>query len=196
MKPFITIITPTLQRASLKLTCSSIDGQSFTDWSHIVIADCPITEWNTDSYPHDDRRGFMCCMEHHGNGGNSCRRLAWTLAQGKYVFYLDDDNYLADPDALQRIHDTLQHNNFPQVAFFPIIRLGGRFFPEGVPRMCHVDTANLVVAREIGQWPETDAYGSDGVLIEDLVSKHPYAMFGEVAPIAVLPKISFGKKDE
>lgn len=195
MTPFFTIITPTLQRDSLAVTCAIVDAQTFTDWHHIVIADCSLIEWNPAPFPHHDRRTFMCCQTHHANGGNTCRRMAWRLAQGRYVIYLDDDNYFAGEKILQRIHDALERASFPRVAFFPINRLGSRFFPDGVPRMCHVDTSNLVVEREIGQWPDTDAYGSDGVLIEDLVKKHPYTMFPEEEPIVVMPKISYGKKD-
>lgn len=195
MTPFFSLITPTLQRQSLKITCSTIDGQSFKDWQHIVIVDCEEWDWDLLDQLRHPQRGFMKCDTPHKNGGNTCRRAAWTVARGRYCHYEDDDNYLADPEALQRIHDTLEAANYPEVAFFPIMRLGGIFFPQGVPRSCHVDTANLVVKREIGQWPDTDAYGSDGVLIEDLVSKYPYSMFPEVAPIVVLPKISFGRKD-
>ncbi len=193
MNPFFTIITPSLQRESLGTTCVTVDCQTFADWQHIIMVDCEEFNWELLDGMRDPRRGFAKCEKPHKNGGNTCRHNAWTLAKGNYVLYLDDDNYLADTETLQRIHDVLQSDNLPQVAFFPIFRLGGRFFPEGKPRLCHVDTSNLVVAREIGQWPETDAYCSDGIFIEDLVSKYPYSMFGHVAPIVVMPKISFGK---
>lgn len=191
--PFFTIITPSLQRESLATTCATVDCQSFADWQHIIMIDCEEYDWDLLDGIRDPRRGVAKCEQPHKNGGNTCRHNAWTLAKGDYVLYLDDDNYLADTDALQWIHDALQSENLPQVAFFPIMRLGSRFFPAGTPRNCHVDTSNLVVAREIGQWPDNDAYCSDGLFIEDLVSEHPYSMFGHISPIVILPKISYGK---
>lgn len=192
-QPFFTIITPTLQRESLKIACSTLDSQTFKDWTHIVVIDCDDWNWPLLDQISRQRRGFMRCEKPHKNGGNTCRHIAWTFASGRYIYYLDDDNYMADATALQRMHDALVEADFPLVAFFPIHRLGGRFFPDGKPRICHVDTGNLVVVREIGQWPDTDAYCSDGLFIEDLLKEHEYKSFPEQAPIMVLPTISFGR---
>lgn len=193
--PFFTIITPTLQRDSLVATCQSIDCQTFEDWHHIVIVDQEDFKWCLLDPLCEHRRGFAKCDHPHQNGGNTCRHNAWSLARGRYIIYLDDDNFLADATSLQRIHDALEAADFPQVAFFPILRMGARFFPEGKPAMCHVDTSNVVIERSIAQWPDIDAYCSDGVLIEDLVAKFPYRMFGDVSPIVVMPKISYGIRE-
>jgi hypothetical protein len=105
----------------------------------------------------------------------------------------DDDNFLADDDVLESIRKVLLWKRLPLVAFFPILRLGSIFMPEGRPRICHVDTANLVVARAVGQWPDIEEYTSDGIFIEELVKKYEYATFPNVNPIVVVPVISGGR---
>jgi len=39
MMPFFSIITPTIQRESLKECCASVDIQTYPDWEHIVMID-------------------------------------------------------------------------------------------------------------------------------------------------------------
>jgi len=192
-RPFFSIITPTLQRESLLLTCESVNQQTYKDWQHIVVVDCETLDLDLIEKIKHPQRVIAQCPVPHKNGGNTCRHNGWTLAKGEYVQYLDDDNYLADEEVLEAIHNALLWKGFPLVAFFPILRLGSIFFPDGAPRLCHVDTANLIVAKEVGQWPDIPDYTSDGIFIEHLVHAHPYASFESFNPIIVMPVISGGK---
>lgn len=191
--PFFSIITPTLQRESLLATCESVNRQSFKGWEHIVMVDSEnYDEALIASIQHPQRIIEKCGMR-HSTLGNTCRHNAWKLATGDYAMYLDDDNILADDTVLEAIRLRLLIKGVPQVAFFPIWRLGGIFMPEGRPRSCHVDTANLVVAREIGQWPDIPEYTSDGIFVEALLEKFPYASFPDFKPIVIMHKISEAK---
>jgi glycosyltransferase involved in cell wall biosynthesis len=191
--PVFSIITPTLQRQSLIKTCASLNAQTFSSWEHLVMVDQEFLDIPLyDAINHPQRYVFQC-ERPHKDGGNSCRRNAWKTAQGAWIFYLDDDNYLADDRILEDIYAIIQ--NVPYWALFPILRLGQRFYTDP-PSSCHVDTMNVVVRQKIAEWPQTDAYGADGVFIEDLVRKYPYAAFPEFRPIAILPKINFCKEDE
>lgn len=108
--------------------------------------------------------------------------------------HIDDDNHLADNRVLEDIAEVLVNVNQPW-ALFPIERLGGRFYTDP-PRSCHVDTLNFILRKELGPWPDTDAYGSDGVVVDDLMARGvPYAAFPDFRPIAVLPKVSFCRAD-
>lgn len=187
------IISPTLQRQSLIDTCRSVDSQTFKDWQHIVMVDCEhLREDLLEKIAHPQRLIVKCPVPHR-DGGNTCRHNAWELAIGEWCYYLDDDNRLADDNVLVDIDSALMPN--PAWAVFPITRLGGRFFSDP-PRSCHTDTLNLVFRRDIAQWPKTDAYGSDGVMVEGLIGRGiPYTAYPDFRPIAVLPKISFGKED-
>lgn len=195
MNPFFSIITPTLQRESLVRSCKSISDQSFESWQHLVMVDCDEFNFDLIRQVRHPKRRVMKCEKAHINGGNSCRHNAWDLAVGKYCLYLDDDNYLSDSTVLTDIATALQSTNNPEWAIFPIDRLGLRFYTDP-PKSCHTDTLNLVLKRDIAQWPDTTAYGSDGVLVEDLMARGiPYAAFPNFRPIGVIPRLGFCQKE-
>lgn len=193
--PFFSIITPTLQRESLVQLCESIDSQIFTDWEHIIMADSESLDIALAERVKHPRRNYIVRDFPHASGhaANKIRNRAWELASGDYCLYADDDNYYADEEVFEAVRNILLYKGLPLVTFFPILRLGSIFMPEGEPSRCHVDTANLVVAREVGQWPDIEEYTSDGIFIEGLVAKHKYASFPNFNPIVVMPVISGGK---
>ena len=187
-KPFFTVVTPTLQRESLVQCCSTVDSQTFKSWQHIVQADS--AELNADLIKQieNPQREIYSCGKHHNNGGNSCRRLALERATGDYIIFRDDDNYTPDERIFEDIAEALESAGRPAWGLFPISRLGGRFYTDP-PRSCHVDTMNVVLRRDIAYWPDTDAYGTDGILVDDLMArKVPYVAF----PCSV-PSVSFHK---
>lgn len=186
-----TIITPSLNRESLKRCCESIDIQSHTCWEHLVSYDgAPKPPFAIDPNGSDDRRKHLILAETH-KWGNQQRRQAWYLATGNVVIFLDDDNTLAHPDALKDIADRLESAGNPAWAICPIIR-HGRWFFNDPPGMCMTDTANLVIRREFGQWPDTEAREADGLLCEQLKTEHPYAAFPDCPPIIIMEHSSNG----
>lgn len=164
------IITPTLNRPSLESCIESVKAQTFKDWEHIIEVDEPRTN----------------------NFGNTPRHRAWTRATGEYVLYLDDDNTLSHPQALNDIDFFLMSSNDPDWAIFPIMRHGMSFFNDP-PGNCRTDTANMVIRREIAQWPDGPEYTMDGIFCEQLKSKYSYAAFPDVTPIVVMEKSGMGK---
>lgn len=193
MKPFFSIITPTIIRPTLTACCRSVDDQKFEDWEHIVMVDRDYGPegivglvWN------EDKREAIKCPVEHRNFGNTCRHLAWQHCTGDYILYLDDDNTLADEGVLERIANAITAVNYPEVCIFPMLRHGQRFYSYP-PRCCHIDTANLVVRREIGQWPNRDEYTIDGIFIEELFAKYGCQGFPNMEPIVVMEKSSEGK---
>ncbi len=191
--PFFSIITPTLQRESLSAACVSVEAQGDVEWEHIIMVDQDELNFALLDRIRRPQRIIVKCQSPHRNGGNTCRRNAWSLTTGQWVYYLDDDNLLVS-GALEEMEKVLTPlPGTVKWALFPIVRMGGVFYSDP-PRSCHVDTLNFVLRREIAQWPDTDAYGSDGVLIDRLMEERvPYAAFPAFPPIAILPKISFGK---
>jgi glycosyltransferase involved in cell wall biosynthesis len=194
MRPFITYVTPTLQRPSLLDTCRSLDNQTFTSWSHIVLVDCEERDEELLEKIKHPQRGVLQCGRPHRNGGNSCRAAGVKFATGEWVAWADDDNTLYDEHTVERLHMWLSPlGEDVKWALFPIMRLGHRFYTDP-PRSCHVDSANFLMRREIAYWPETQAYGTDGVVVDDLMArKVPYVAFPDAEPIGIIPKISFCK---
>ena len=192
MPPFVTLITPSLQRKSLQSCVASVNRQSFTNWQHVIAVDAEECEnWvsELDCFP---RRKVICCGKRYNDFGNTPRRLAWEHATGERVIFLDDDNRFVDHGALQRIYDYLKRDPEVKVALFPILRHGVRFL-DLPPGLCHTDSANFVLRREIAQWPDIRNYTADGIFIERLVAEHGYISFPDCAPIITVPISSEGQ---
>lgn len=194
MNPFFSIVTPTLQRESLLRTCESIDSQTyFGRFEHIIQIDCETIDKELFAKIDQPYRFVYQCPVAHRNGGNTCRGLAWDKSVGTYQWAVDDDNYIADEHVLEDVANALESAGRPEWGLFPINRLGGRFYTDP-PRSCHVDSMNVIIKREHARWPDTDCYGSDGVLVDSLMEKQiPYVAFPDFRSIAILPQISFCK---
>lgn len=160
--------------------------QTHQDWEHVIFVDGEYIE----SEPFDsikmENRVVRCDGKMYGNFGNTPRHKAWNHATGDYVIFLDDDNHFTHPQALSDIEICLMSCNEPDWAIFPIIRFGQRFFSDN-PGVCHTDSANMVIRREIGQWPNRDEYTLDGIFAEQLKAKYAFATFPKCNPIITVP---------
>jgi Glycosyl transferase family 2 len=160
-------------------------------WQHIVVVDGgPLSPDLLNSILHP-RRQIICLSKRCGNFGNTPRHIGWRLATEDYCIYLDDDNYFTRPDALVDIARSLDESR-PDWAVFPILRFDQRFFSDD-PRCCHVDTANMVIRREIAQWPNRDEYTLDGIFCDELKERYSYTAFPEIAPIIAVPIMGMGE---
>lgn len=187
--PFISIITPTVQRDSLVDTCESVDCQTFRSYEHIVIDDSAADRGVLAKLSREQRM-FAMCLKPHRNGGNTCRHVAWLKARGTWVYHLDDDNALYSRTTLEEIANCIRDME-EKWALFPIFRLAERFFFDP-PKPCYFDTGNAVVRREIARWPNIDGYASDAVWLEGLM-KYTYRSFPKSKPIMIMDEISQGR---
>ena len=193
MKPFFSIITPSLQRESLRQTCESVNAQVFKSWEHVVMLDVAEIDMVIFCAIQHPNRRVMQCDYPHRNFGNTCRHKAWEHTTGEYILVLDDDNWLTGNHVLEEIHASLNGPLFdpPVWAIFPIMRHGQRFFHDP-PGLCMTDTANVVVKRELGRWPNMPDYTADGHWVEGL-KQYPYLSFPMARPIVMMPKSNEGK---
>lgn len=196
MTPFFSIITPTIQRKSLVQCCKSVDTQTFTNWEHLIQVDKVVFDvdmmWEVGNGKF--QRKIQQCAIEHKNFGNTCRHNACQRATGKYIIYLDCDNHFCHDEALSDLAAAIEGADFPDWGIVPMWRHGRPFFTDP-PRSCHVDTANLFVKREIGQWPDGPEYTMDGIFVEQLQS-HPeyvYKALPDVRPVINMPYSSEGK---
>lgn len=168
---FFTIITPTINRTTLIQTCDSIDAQECKEWEHLIISDgCAVTHI---SKANEEKRRIVITPRTN-NYGNSQRHLGSQLAKGKYLLYLDDDDYYITPKALVRIKNHIVRSNHPPFGVFPALRLNQRFFhiPPGASR-----TVSCQFFVSYGhKWTEVEAndqdYGVDGRYIQSLVDQY------------------------
>lgn len=199
------IITPTLARPTLRRLCDSIDAQTAANsWEHLIAVDMPLVFDKVrasiiESIPKDPRRRIFRCGKNHNNYGNTCRWKMWEYATGDYILYADDDNYLADPLALERL-DSITAD----WALFPMLRHGERFFHDP-PTFSKLDTGNLLIKREHGRWPDIPGgltpgrtislgYSADWSLAERLMQSHAYQALPDLQPVVVMDETNWGKK--
>lgn len=60
-----TILTPTLLRPSLLRACESVNSQTCTSWSHIVIVDSEISDDTIAKIAHPQRTIVRCEQPHN-----------------------------------------------------------------------------------------------------------------------------------
>jgi glycosyltransferase involved in cell wall biosynthesis len=194
-EPRYSLITPTLVRDSLKRLCDSIDMQTFDEWEHIVVIDCPITSHKQeilDSISPNPRRKFLVNPSQHVKDfGNNARRYAFDNATGVYVLDIDDDDYYAD----DRVFETLT-----QVtgiwAVFPVLAYGKRCHPPK-PGLGLTGSAMFMYRRDTGmKFPDNASYSADGQLVEALKAKYPYESLDDSRELVIYPKGNQGRDQD
>ena len=109
--PFFSIIVPIYKTEKyLKKCVDSILSQTFSDYELILVDDgspdnCPQI---CDMYAKADRRVISI---HKDNGGvSSARNIGIDIATGKYIWFVDSDDYI-EPNSLEEIYNLLILNN-------------------------------------------------------------------------------------
>ena len=109
----VTIITVTLNRASLKRACESVDNQTYTNWHHIVLGDGVLpVEYKSSKR---STLGFSSPIGATEPGANMLNGtpnplLRWALKNiklGEYFCFLDDDNEYR-PNFLEKMVDKIE----------------------------------------------------------------------------------------
>jgi glycosyltransferase involved in cell wall biosynthesis len=104
MKPLVSIIIPTYNRAHLiGETLSSVLKQTYTNWECIIIDDNSTD--NTSEIIHnyiekDNRFKYYSRPNEFPKGANSCRNYGFKLSKGQYIKWFDSDDFMY-PDLLQ-----------------------------------------------------------------------------------------------
>lgn len=117
---FFSIIIPVYKVENYLSKCiESVLSQNFEDYEAILVDDgspdnCPAL---CDEYAKKDNRIKVI---HKQNGGLSDARNAGIAASnGKYVLFLDSDDYLYSDTVLTEIATSLKNASFPEICYLP-----------------------------------------------------------------------------
>lgn len=89
--PIISVIMPLYnKRHYVKRAIESIQKQTLTDWE-LIIVDDGSTDGSTDEVPQNDSRIQMIHQENKGPG--AARNRGIRMASGKFITFIDADNY-------------------------------------------------------------------------------------------------------
>jgi glycosyltransferase involved in cell wall biosynthesis len=189
------LVTPTICRPSLVRLCESIDRQRQRDWEHLLVVDLPQEKKMTESQrkilnsiPRRPNRSIFYCDRNHHNYGHTCRHQAWERVKAEYIFYIDDDDYLTDGAVLETLDSVTE-----AWAVFPVLRHGQEFFSLP-PGNTSTGTGMFIHRKEIGRWPDSNAYDADGVFVDELVKNYSYQVV-KSRPLVALPTSSCGVSD-
>ena len=110
-KPFISVVMPVYGvEQYLNRAAESILQQTFQDLELILVDDCSPDKCGTicEEIANKDHRVKVIHLEENG-GLSNARNQGMTLAEGRYILFMDSDDYL-DLDALQLAVDSLHKN--------------------------------------------------------------------------------------
>jgi glycosyltransferase involved in cell wall biosynthesis len=102
VKPFASVITPTLGRPELERALESLRAQDLEDWEAVVVDDGDGAGIELARRLGDSR---IAAVPNPGAGQVDARNAAITLARGEVVCWLDDDDWWDDPAHLSALRD-------------------------------------------------------------------------------------------
>lgn len=116
MKPLVSIIIPTYNRASLlRDTIESVMSQTYDNWECIIVDDnsTDSTKELVNEYGKNDSR-FLFTTKPDGiaKGASSSRNIGLQLSKGEYIQFLDSDDILASNKIEKQIAVLSGQSNF------------------------------------------------------------------------------------
>ena len=111
--PFFSIIVPVYNtnESYLKTTIESVINQSFKDYELIIIDDCSTVNYKIKNY-----NNIKYIKNETNKGTLYSRKIGAINSKGKYIIYLDSDDYLSN-NALQVIYNSVKDNEIDIIHF-------------------------------------------------------------------------------
>ena len=110
MEKFFSVIMPNYNNGEwITKSLNSIFQQTFTDYEVIVIDDCS-TDNSVEQIKNFNVK-LIECKEKAYNGG--ARNIGLKNATGKYVLFLDSDDWFSNKQVFQTIYNKIIQNNYP-----------------------------------------------------------------------------------
>ena len=146
----------------------SVLKQTYANLELIVVADgCALTEYIV-KHNFDDKRLSLIKVERKELWSNKPRNTGIEAAKGKYIIYLDNDDYYG-PDHLRKIDDQITGNE--DWLYYNDMRWNGKEFIEreiNINLYGHCGTSNICHAARLGLKWEKPGYGHDFLFIKQL----------------------------
>lgn len=169
--PFFSVIIPTHNGAKhIRKALESCSEQTFRDFETIVI--CDACDDNTADIARE-YTSIVLTVNHHRDG--LARNSGLNIAHGRYVLFLDDDDWWLHEFVFQQMYDLLREDKLDVLNYAIIWRhVGYRSAPPGaLLPMC----ASHVWRRSfVGTTRFDDAqYSSDTHFLDAMIAKNPRA---------------------
>lgn len=111
MSPDITVIVPAFNAEKYLMRClDSIAGQSFGSWELIIVNDGSADATINIAKEYTGKDSRIKVVNSSGKGVSAARNAGIELADGKYLAFVDADDYL-EPDYLKELFDRANDTN-------------------------------------------------------------------------------------
>ena len=152
--PMVSIITTVYDRAECLQNCiRSVKRQRFTNYEHIIVADCPpdgvIKKLHETVQREDNGKiKLVNLKQRYNNWGIKPAAIGIGLARGKYISFLSDDNgYL--PDHLGMLVDELENHRHLGFVYSSCQYDGRRVLNSSVPAPARIDLGQPMFRRQL-----------------------------------------------
>ena len=150
----ISIVTATIGRDSLLRALDNIDGQTYTDWEHVVVVDGgPLNDSLLVRITENPKRNLIQIQKSKQDHGKSPQNIGIIGSQGDFVTLLDDDNEWL-PGHLESMIKPFQDDSSIQIVFCPLTMI--HFNSDNLREERHfslscgkVDAGNFLARREV-----------------------------------------------
>jgi glycosyltransferase involved in cell wall biosynthesis len=106
--PLVSVIIPTYNRPdTLKTAIESVQAQTFRDFEIVVVSDCGSNELEQTVKDMNTRQNITYVRHGMNRGLGASRNTGLGVARGKYIAYLDDDDFFY-PDHLETLVEYLE----------------------------------------------------------------------------------------
>lgn len=171
---WISVIIPVYNVAKYLNQCvDSVLTQTFKNLE-IILVDDGSTDKSGEICDYYKKADNRVCVIHKENGGLSdARNTGLDIAKGKYIMFLDSDDFWDDPHCLEKINDGLE-NSKTDVLIFGMkkyFQLDGKFGEERIPKSAAVSCGSDETLYLLMQKNEYVACACDKVVRRSFIEK-------------------------
>lgn len=113
----ISVIVPVYNVAEYLEEClSSLANQTFSDFEVIMVNDGSEDDSGEIAGRFEERNSHFILINRENGGLSAARNTGLAAARGRYVYFLDSDDYLA-PDALEKLYSNVNRNALDVLKF-------------------------------------------------------------------------------
>ncbi len=203
--PVISVLIPAYNAERfLGDTIESIQSQTFSDWEMLIVDDGSqdATAEIAHRYAENDAR--IRVTQQSNAGGSHARATGFEASVGEFVYFIDADD-IAQPDALMRLYQGMQHHTDAAVCFgtISIIDTAGNpirrwYQPSSMYcgdvlrtllRRCFIGTMGAAMIRR--RYLEKVTLRNDLKIYQDVTLWTQIATLGPFYPIGMPPVLSY-----
>lgn len=123
--PTFSVITATHNRPQLlERMIESVLQQTFTDWELIIVDDSTNNETKKRVQKYINTEQILYTKNANNKGALYSRNRGLNLANGKWITFLDDDDYYVEKDSLSKVHKIIKQKKASWFTFNNIHKNG------------------------------------------------------------------------